>query len=91
MFEQIESGSDTAGGARFDSPLSLWIAIWQRQLVYGPAACPADPTTLPLGSAAQPMGRCSPTFLSYPIRARAITPGSRLIRNRQRYARRQRG
>ena len=22
-------------GGRFESPLSLWIAIWQRQLVYG--------------------------------------------------------
>jgi hypothetical protein len=37
MSTQIESGFGigTAGGARFDSPLSLWIAIWQRQLVYG--------------------------------------------------------
>jgi hypothetical protein len=24
-------------GARFDSPLSLWIVIWQRHLVYGQA------------------------------------------------------
>jgi hypothetical protein len=26
------------GEARFESALSLWIAVWQRQLVYGPAA-----------------------------------------------------
>jgi hypothetical protein len=37
MSKQIESGTGTAGGARFDSPLSLWIAIWQRQLVNGSA------------------------------------------------------
>jgi hypothetical protein len=37
MSRQIESGSATVGGARFDSPLSLWIAIWQRQLVNGSA------------------------------------------------------
>jgi hypothetical protein len=37
MSKQIESGSAMAGGARFDSPLSLWIAIWQRQLVNGSA------------------------------------------------------
>jgi hypothetical protein len=35
--KQIESSSPTAGGARFDSPLILWIAIWQRQLVKGSA------------------------------------------------------
>jgi hypothetical protein len=35
MSKQIEFGIGTAGGARFDSHLSLWIAIWQRQLVYG--------------------------------------------------------
>jgi hypothetical protein len=92
MSERIESGSGTAGGARFDSPLSLWIAIWQRQLVYGPAVSPDDPTAaLPLASGRQLMGRWSPTFLSHPLRARAIPPGSRLIRNRQRCARRQRG
>jgi hypothetical protein len=38
MSKWIESGSGTGGAARFDSPLSLWIAIWQRQLVYGQAA-----------------------------------------------------
>jgi hypothetical protein len=27
--------TDAASGARFDSPLSLWITIWQRYLVYG--------------------------------------------------------
>lgn len=27
--------TDATAGGRFDSPLSLWIAIWQRQLVYG--------------------------------------------------------
>jgi hypothetical protein len=37
MSKQIESGTASAGGARFESPLSLWIAIWQRQLVYGTA------------------------------------------------------
>lgn len=37
MSKQIESGSATVGEARFDSPLSLWIAIWQRQLVNGSA------------------------------------------------------
>lgn len=36
---------DQAGSApapRFDSPLALWIAIWQRQLVdgLGPSAAP---------------------------------------------------
>jgi hypothetical protein len=35
MSKQMEGGSNTASGARFDSPLSLWIAIWQRQLVNG--------------------------------------------------------
>lgn len=29
--------TDVTRGARFDSPLSLWIAIWQRHLVYGQA------------------------------------------------------
>ena len=32
MAGHIEFGIATAGGARFDSPLALWIAIWQRQL-----------------------------------------------------------
>jgi hypothetical protein len=27
--------TDATSDARFDSPLALWIAIWQRQLVYG--------------------------------------------------------
>jgi hypothetical protein len=27
--------TDATSGARFDSPLSLWITIWQRYLVYG--------------------------------------------------------
>jgi hypothetical protein len=47
MPKQIENGIATTGGARFDSPLRLWIAIWQRQLVYGTAwdiTCnPMDP------------------------------------------------
>jgi hypothetical protein len=30
--------TDATSGACFDSPLSVWIAIWQRQLVYGQAA-----------------------------------------------------
>jgi hypothetical protein len=34
MPEQPESGIGTTGGAQFESPLGLWIAIWQRQLVY---------------------------------------------------------
>jgi hypothetical protein len=29
--------TNATSGARFDSPLSLWILIWQRQLVYGQA------------------------------------------------------
>ena len=29
--------TDVTSGARFDSPLSLWIPIWQRHLVYGQA------------------------------------------------------
>jgi hypothetical protein len=35
MSDQIKTGSGTADPPRFDSPLSLWIAIWQRQLVNG--------------------------------------------------------
>jgi hypothetical protein len=27
--------TDATNGARFDSPLALWITIWQRYLVYG--------------------------------------------------------
>jgi hypothetical protein len=27
--------TDATSGARFDSPLGLWITIWQRYLVYG--------------------------------------------------------
>ena len=38
MSKQIEFGIGTAGAAQFESPLSLWIAIWQRQLVYGQGA-----------------------------------------------------
>ena len=30
--------TDATNVARFDSPLRLWIALWQRQLVYGQAA-----------------------------------------------------
>jgi hypothetical protein len=37
MSKQKETGMSTPPGARFDSPLSLWIAIWQRQLVAGAA------------------------------------------------------
>jgi hypothetical protein len=33
MARPIEFGIATASGARFESPLALWIAIWQRQLV----------------------------------------------------------
>jgi hypothetical protein len=33
MSMQRESGTAPAGGARFETPLSLWIGIWQRQLV----------------------------------------------------------
>ena len=34
MSQQSESGTTTVGRARFESPLSLWIGVWQRQLVY---------------------------------------------------------
>jgi len=27
--------TDATSAARFDSPLALWITIWQRYLVYG--------------------------------------------------------
>jgi hypothetical protein len=37
MSKQIETGTSTPPAAQFDSPLSLWIAVWQRQLVYGTA------------------------------------------------------
>ncbi|HVD32321.1 MAG TPA: hypothetical protein VNC19_02000 [Gemmatimonadales bacterium] len=37
MSKQMETGMSTPPVARFDSPLSLWITIWQRQLVYGTA------------------------------------------------------
>jgi hypothetical protein len=33
MVKYIEVTSVTGSGPRFDSPLALWIAIWQRQLV----------------------------------------------------------
>jgi hypothetical protein len=33
MVKYIEVASVTGSGPRFDSPLALWIAIWQRQLV----------------------------------------------------------
>jgi hypothetical protein len=33
MSEHIEVGLAPGSGARFESPLALWIAIWQRQLV----------------------------------------------------------
>ena len=33
MVKYIEVASVTGSGARFESPLALWIAIWQRQLV----------------------------------------------------------
>jgi hypothetical protein len=37
--------TDATTRARFDSALSLWIAIWQRQLVYGQAglSSPLEP------------------------------------------------
>ena len=35
MVKYIEVASVTGSGPRFDSPLALWIAIWQRQLVNG--------------------------------------------------------
>jgi hypothetical protein len=38
MSKQIETGMSAPRGAQFDSPLSLWIAIWQRQLVNGAAS-----------------------------------------------------
>jgi hypothetical protein len=33
MVKYIEVASVMGSGARFESPLALWIAIWQRQLV----------------------------------------------------------
>ena len=33
MVKHIEVASGMGSGARFESPLALWIAIWQRQLV----------------------------------------------------------
>jgi hypothetical protein len=33
MVKHVEVASATGSGARFESPLALWIAIWQRQLV----------------------------------------------------------
>jgi hypothetical protein len=33
MARHIEVGIATGSAARFESPLALWIAIWQRQLV----------------------------------------------------------
>jgi len=36
MSKQTER-SPASGRAQFESPLRLWIAIWQRQLVYGTA------------------------------------------------------
>jgi hypothetical protein len=35
MSKESENGLGPVGGARFESPLRLWIAIWQRQLVNG--------------------------------------------------------
>jgi hypothetical protein len=32
-----ETGTSTPPAAQFDSPLSLWITVWQRQLVHGTA------------------------------------------------------
>lgn len=34
----MSPSTDATNVARFDSPLSLWIAIWQRQLVDARAA-----------------------------------------------------
>jgi hypothetical protein len=35
MARHIEVGIVKGSGARFESPLALWIAIWQRQLALG--------------------------------------------------------
>jgi hypothetical protein len=35
--DTMTPSTDATTRARFDSALSLWIAIWQRQLVYGQA------------------------------------------------------
>jgi hypothetical protein len=37
MSKQIETGTSTPPASQFDSPLSLWITVWPRQLVYGTA------------------------------------------------------
>jgi hypothetical protein len=34
MARHIEVGIVSGSGARFESPLALWIAIWQRQLAF---------------------------------------------------------
>ena len=53
MSKPIENGSNTSGGgARFDSPLSLWITIWQRQLVYGSG----DPASASVAGSGSPSG-----------------------------------
>ena len=35
----MSPSTDVSSRPRFDSPLRLWIAIWQHQLVYGQEGC----------------------------------------------------
>jgi hypothetical protein len=43
MFRPCQDQAGSAPAPRFDSPLALWIAIWQRQLVDGVAPSPVSP------------------------------------------------
>jgi hypothetical protein len=42
MFRHCLNQACPAPAPRFDSPLALWIAIWQRQLADGVAPVPAS-------------------------------------------------
>jgi len=42
MYRTCLIPADSATPPRFDSPLALWIAIWQRQLVDGIASAPVS-------------------------------------------------
>jgi hypothetical protein len=46
MARHIEVGIVKASGARFESPLALWIAIWQRQLAFGQPPQPSHAWTV---------------------------------------------
>jgi hypothetical protein len=40
MSQQMQTEMTLPSVPRFDSPLHLWIAIWQRRLVYGEGVAP---------------------------------------------------